>query len=83
VLAEVPVVARAVGGLPEVVGEGGILIAGADPASVATPLGDLAAQPDERKRLGTAGRRRALERFTPDEMVRSFEALYEELASGA
>lgn len=77
---ETPVVASAVGGIPEVVvdGETGLLVPLAlspdDPMSPADPdryardlagaINRLMAEPDLRRRMGAAGRRRAVERFS-------------------
>jgi glycosyltransferase involved in cell wall biosynthesis len=80
-LAGVPVVAAAVGGLPEVVGPAGILIPSGDEDALVRALVDLAARPEERDRLGREGRRRALERFAPDTMVQEYEGLYDELTA--
>jgi len=63
-LAGVPVVASAVGGLPELVSHGvtGILVPPDDVVALAAILGELAQRPDECRRLGNAARR-AGERF--------------------
>jgi glycosyltransferase involved in cell wall biosynthesis len=64
--AELPVVASAVGGVPELVrdGETGALVPPADPAALAHALAPLVADPDLRARLGRAGRERAEHRFS-------------------
>jgi glycosyl transferase family 1/glycosyl transferase family 4 len=69
--AAVPVVASRVGGLPEVIrtGENGLLVDN-DASSFADAVRSLAADPDLRRRLGTAARRTVVERFTIDLMVR-------------
>ncbi len=56
--AGLPVVASRLSGIPELVEDGvsGILVPPADPASLATALADLAADPDRRRRMGAAGR---------------------------
>jgi glycosyltransferase involved in cell wall biosynthesis len=63
--AGLPVVASAVGGLPEMVveGETGYLVAPGDPDALAEALARLVADPEARRRMGEAGRRRARERF--------------------
>ena len=63
----VPVVATTGGALPEVVGrsgETGVLVPPDDPGALAAAIGRLLDEPDERARLGAAGRQRVLERFT-------------------
>jgi glycosyltransferase involved in cell wall biosynthesis len=64
--AGVPVVATAVGGVPELVSdaETGILVPPRDPAALARALGALAADADLRERMGEAGRRRAEREFS-------------------
>jgi glycosyltransferase involved in cell wall biosynthesis len=80
-LARLPVVATTVGSVPEAVREGetGLLVPPDDAAALAAALGRLLADPALRSRLGEAGRRLALERFTAAAMARSFERLYEEI----
>jgi L-malate glycosyltransferase len=58
--ASLPVVASAVGGVPELVenAETGVLVPPGDPVALAATLGVLAADRDLRTRLGAAGRRR-------------------------
>jgi glycosyltransferase involved in cell wall biosynthesis len=76
----VPVVASAVGGIPEVVADGvsGLLIPPADPAALAAALSRLAASPALRARMGEAGYRIVAERFSMEAHVRQVEALYDE-----
>jgi glycosyltransferase involved in cell wall biosynthesis len=57
--AGVPVVAADGTSLPEVVGDAGVLVAPGDVAAWAAAIGRLLADPDERVRLGRAGRERA------------------------
>jgi glycosyltransferase involved in cell wall biosynthesis len=79
-LAEVPVVATDVGSVAEAVdAETGRLVPVDDPAALAAALAELLDDAALRARLGHAGRRRALERFTSVVMVRSFESLYREV----
>jgi glycosyltransferase involved in cell wall biosynthesis len=60
-----PVVASAVGGIPELVQDGitGLLIATGDEAALAEALDRLLQDPELRRRLGAAGRQHATERF--------------------
>ena len=80
-LAELPVVATAVGSVSEAVrgDETGLVVPPDDPAALAAALRRLLADPPLRLRLGEAVRRLALERFTAAAMARSFERLYEEI----
>ena len=63
-----PVVATAVGGVPEVVRDGidGFLCRAGDRAAVTAALGRLAADPGLRRDLGASGRQRILDGFTLD-----------------
>jgi glycogen(starch) synthase len=60
-----PVVAAAVGGLPEVVRSGrtGLLVPGGDSGALARGIGEILDHPDVARRLGAAGRRRAHRSF--------------------
>jgi glycosyltransferase involved in cell wall biosynthesis len=64
--AGLPVVASAVGGVPELVQEGdtGLLVPPGDPAALAAALARLVEEPELRERLGAAGRRRAEAEFS-------------------
>jgi glycogen(starch) synthase len=57
--AGVPIVASNVGGIPDALGDAGVLVPPEDPAALARALDDLLADPVARARLGAAGRRRA------------------------
>jgi starch synthase len=63
---EAPVVATAVGGIPEIVvqGETGFLVPPNDPQAIADRVDTLLADDALRTRLGKAGRARVLERFS-------------------
>jgi glycosyltransferase involved in cell wall biosynthesis len=61
---ETPLVASRAGALPEVVGDCGVLVRPGDPAELADAVGALLDDDDRRRALGTAGRRRVLERYT-------------------
>jgi glycosyltransferase involved in cell wall biosynthesis len=75
-----PVVATAVGGIPEVIMDGvsGLLVPPHDPQALATALIGLARSPSLRTRLGEAGYETVAERFSMDAHVRRVEALYDE-----
>jgi glycosyltransferase involved in cell wall biosynthesis len=80
-----PVVATDVGSVPEAVVDGttGLLVRAGDVEGLRGALARLAASPEERRRMGAAGRRRALEHFTADGMARRFEQLYDDILEGA
>ena len=77
--AGLPVVASAVGGLPEMVEDGhtGYLVAPGDAAALGEALARLVADPDLRRRMGAAGRRRARERFDLPAFAAAHLDLYE------
>jgi glycosyltransferase involved in cell wall biosynthesis len=81
----VPVVATAVGGIPESVRHGreGFLVAPADPAALATAILRLARDEATRARFGASGRGRVEERFGLDASVRQTAAVYERALSDA
>jgi L-malate glycosyltransferase len=76
---EVPVVAARVGGLPEVVieGETGFLLPVGDVEGMAAAALRLLADDELRRRMGEAGRRRAVETFGQDKVVRRYREIYE------
>ena len=78
-----PVVATRAGGTPEVVvdGETGILVPPENPTDLRAALVALAADPDRRRRMGEAGRARALEKYPVDRTVKAYESLYLKLTS--
>ena len=78
-----PVVATAVGGIPEAVRDGveGVLVAPGDPGALAAAVLGLLADPDARMRLGAAGRERVRTEFSSTRMIATLEDLYEKLAA--
>lgn len=76
-----PVIATRVGGIPEMVEDGvtGRLVPPRDPAALAGALIELINRPDERKRMGEAGRVRMLSMFSAEAMVAATEAVYREI----
>jgi glycosyltransferase involved in cell wall biosynthesis len=76
-----PVVASAVGGIPEVIedDESGKLIPPDDPMALADVLESFHRHPEAALRLGRGGLRRVREHFTWDRMVEGFEAVYDEV----
>jgi glycosyltransferase involved in cell wall biosynthesis len=80
---EVAVVASDAGGLPEVVEDGvtGLVVPRGDAKALAGAIGSLLADPQRRRRMGQAGRERALRLFDWDRSAEHFEELYREVAS--
>lgn len=77
-----PVVAAAVGGLPEVVRDGvtGLLVPPGDAAALAQATAALLDDPDRAARLGAAARADAAARFAWGPFVDAYDALYRRLA---
>jgi len=77
-----PVVASAVGGVPELVldGQTGFLAGTADPQAAAQFIAGLLRDGDRRREMGDAGARRARALFSVDRMVREYEQLYDSAA---
>jgi len=75
---EVPVIATAVGGLPEVVrdGENGFLFPVGDVDSMAKAAVELLQDESRRKRFGVAGREWALDQFDEDSVVQQYRRIY-------
>ncbi len=80
-MAGLPVVATRVGGLPELVEHGvtGFLVPAGDAGALEEALRALVTDETLRRRMGAAGRQRALREFTADRMVRETLALYASL----
>lgn len=73
------VVASDIGGIPEVVGEDGIIVPPGDVKALQEVLDRLIGDPILRRRLGQAGRRRVLEKFTIDKMVEGYATVVNEV----
>lgn len=81
---EIPVIAATGGALPEVVGEHlktGYLVPPRDPEALAEGIDFLADNPDIRKRIGKAARKRVLEKFTWSKAAGEMVRVYEEVVS--
>ena len=76
---EVPVITTDAGGLPEVVvnGETGFLCPVGDVEGMAAAALRLLSDEDLRRRFGEAGRRRAVEQFSQEAIVRRYRAIYQ------
>ena len=79
-----PVVAKAVGGNPELVvdGETGLLCRPGDPESMAAAIGRLLQDASLRRRMGEAARKRAVETFSIDAMLRNYADYYRRVVGG-
>jgi len=75
-----PVVASAVGGIPEVLTDGvdGILVPPGDSEALAEAIGRVAKSPSLREQIGEAGYRTVVQRFSIDAMVRRVQEVYDE-----
>lgn len=80
-LAGLPVVATDVGGVCELVEHGitGFLVPAGDVDALAEALRKLLEDKSLQRKMGEAGRARALERFTLDRMIAQYRHLYKEL----
>lgn len=77
--AGLPVVASAVGGVPELLGDTGVLVPSNDPAALAAALRTVLADRDVRVRLGVAARRRVQLEFSLERFREAHLELYERL----
>ena len=77
-----PVVATAAPGTTEVVvdGQTGLLVPIGNPPLLARAMRDVIRDPAMARRLGEAGRARALAEFRAETMITKFAELYEQLA---
>ncbi len=78
-----PVVASAVGGLPEVIDNGrtGLLVPPADPSALAGAIAALLHDPARAAEMGAAARDRVTSEFTLERMTSAYLALYTRLLS--
>lgn len=80
-----PVVATAVGGIVEAVEDGvtGRLVDERTPEALAEAAVDLLRDPDRRRAMGAAARRRAADRFSTRRMLAELDSLYGRVLAGA
>jgi glycosyltransferase involved in cell wall biosynthesis len=76
-----PVVASRVGGVPEIIrdGENGLLVPARDSALLEEAIGQLAESSEMRTKMGEASRRRVVEEFDQERMLKLLEGEYEQL----
>jgi glycosyltransferase involved in cell wall biosynthesis len=76
-----PVIATAVGGIPEQVEEGhtGWLVPARDAAALANRISQLIERPAERETMGRAAAEKARTSYSLDQMVQSYEGWYAEI----
>ncbi|MET9964273.1 glycosyltransferase family 4 protein [Streptomyces sp. NPDC006326] len=75
----VPLVATAVGGMPELVGEAGVLVPYGDAGALASAVAQLLADPDRRAALALAGHAQAATWPSEDDTVAQVLSVYDEL----
>jgi glycosyltransferase involved in cell wall biosynthesis len=80
-LAGLPLVSTAVGGVPDLVGDAAVLVPPGDPAAAAAAVRALADDPAERHRRAAAGRRQAATWPTEDDVADDLLSAYAELVS--
>ena len=80
---EVAVVGNDSGEIPNVVGDGGIIVAEGDVGALRSAIGKLQRDPDERRRLARRGRDRVLARFTQRHVASETVALYKRMLGEA
>jgi glycosyltransferase involved in cell wall biosynthesis len=78
-----PVVATRVGGVAELVGDGGLLAEVDDVAALAEHAAGLLADPDRARALGERGRGRVVPAYTHERLVAEIDALYQRLLRDA
>jgi glycosyltransferase involved in cell wall biosynthesis len=82
--AGVPLVATAVGALPEILsGDAGVLFSPGDDAALARAIAGLTDDPEEARAIGERGRERVRERYGFSRMVREFEEVFEQVVEQA
>ena len=84
-LAGKPVVATAVGGIPEVIvsGDNGLLVPPCDEAALTDAIARVLQSPEVGERIGTRGRSTVQQHFTEAAYLRSLEAIYTEAVQHA
>ncbi len=75
-----PVIASNIGGLPEVIDGGGILVPPKDPQALADAINRLLGDAEKRRSLGAIARRKS-EKYSWDRVAKEMERIYGEAAS--
>ena len=72
-----PVIATRIGGLPEIIHNGGdgLLVASNDPHELASAILRILDNPMDSRLMGNAGRERLMKEFSPDVWLRNFKIL--------
>ena len=76
-----PIIAFRVGGIPEVVGDTGLLHKFGDVDAMAKTVDKLIESPEQAREIGEAGRKRASAEFTAQKAVPRYEAVYRRVLS--
>lgn len=80
--AGVPLVATAVGGLPDLLsGDAGIVVSAGDSKALAEAIGQLQSQPAIAQRMGAAGMQRVRDQYSFRTMTNRVQSLYDEALS--
>lgn len=76
-----PVVATAVGGIPEILidGQHGLLVPPKDPQALADALIKLLADPEQMARFGAAGRQHAIQNYSAPHVTQMLGRYYDEI----
>jgi glycosyltransferase involved in cell wall biosynthesis len=80
----VPVIGSDAGGLPEVVahGETGYLLPVGDVEGMAARTLEILKDPERKREMGRAARKRAAELFSAEDVVPRYERFYEQVLAG-
>lgn len=80
-MAGLPVVATRVGGVPDAVGDRGLLVEAANPEQLAFAMRRILSEEGLADRLGRAGREHAISTYGVDRMVDDYIACYEDMVA--
>lgn len=80
---EVAVIGSRSGNIPDMIGQAGVVVEEDSPPAIAAAVLELRADPERRRRLGAAGRRRVIERFSIDAQVTQMLSLFDEVLKGS